>query len=440
MNDDIRDRVVDEIGQLHAEMPEAPTWSDLGVQVVERRSGVTMRPWVALASAFVGVMLAIGAVSLLSGDGSPAGRVTLPDDLASPVAGSTTTTAAFPESVDPTILGACTGRDSAALYPLSFFASARSWVEVSEFGTIDTSPVLEHPELVDDPSRFVAVDVPNATVIVARHHGVEDRRTLYPDADVLALAQPERADGNRVMFSVDAFGRSSIAVSLRLDGSVVFVGECAARYTTELVDAVAAANEEGANREVVEFWHALLDNPSGPEWTIMAGLLDPDSWFAQSADIRSLNYVDAPAGVLAENREVLVVLDVPQAWKTSDDAVVCPRISIGWSVCSPFSRTLVDLPPVVAAGQPLELWLMESFGEYSNAFGLIGAIDPQLVLDAFFGVEDDVAILIEVSTTGNGNTLDSIAEDVALGRVTISTRLIDYRKLVDDLAAPQDGA
>jgi len=232
----------------------------------------------------------------------------------------------------------------------------------------------------DTAIQRVSLDAPEH---VAGPAAVSASRMLVRAAEE---AESELDRGSAVVLVSHQDQLTRAIASVRDDGSVVFLGECAREeFTTPFVAFVEARHKAGDGRSAADLLYALPKEPAlaadlrrvtdpadapAPTWADVAPerrVIDPDG------------ELPPPATVMADLRAHLVHFAFPAEWRGFEGSLVTFVPGVGWNVAVPFGVRGDDpaVPAYVSLTKPLELWVVPSPGDIRKPLARLAVFAPQ---------------------------------------------------------------
>lgn len=227
-----------------------------------------------------------------------------------------------------------------------------------------------------------------------------------------ALSELGRDSGVVVVAPADSPAR--VLAAVRSDGSVAFLGECAAeRFTASFASFAAQRRGAGDTRSPSELFLAFptdaalvadfvrFERPAG----------GPLTWADRKPEQRVIDpdgSAPPPPVVMAELKGHLLHFAYPAHWRTFDASVATFVPGIGWNPALPL-RLASDDPAVtgyVSATRPLEVWLLPSPGDISRPLARVAVVAPGALPgpDAYFVSRVDAATLDELVAKARAGT------------------------------------
>lgn len=208
--------------------------------------------------------------------------------------------------------------------------------------------------------------------------------------------------------------------SLRPDGSVAFLGECASRHLTEPYERfVAHRHQVGDSRGAVELFYALAKDPA-----LVADLRTvespprptPVAWDAREPALRVIDpdgNAPPPPAVMAGLRPHLVHFVYPKAWRSFEGSIVTFVPGVGWNAALPLSLDSAD-PSVLAYASlttPLEIWVVPAPAGIGQPLARLAVVDA-----AALAALDEVRFHAQVDAT----SLDDLVRQAKAGKVVFA--------------------
>ncbi|HEX8001248.1 MAG TPA: hypothetical protein VF519_00975 [Mycobacteriales bacterium] len=288
---------------------------------------------------------------------------------------------------------------------------ALSWIEVARRDQLKLSS-----SAADDPG------VREVRLVSPRHiggsPGPSAAVTLRARAVEEALSELDRGSSIVVVYSASTLRPQApltlLVSSVRADGSVVFLGECARDSLTTTYDAFVSARQgRGDSRSAATLFYALADDaalraelraldtaaPASARWDDRAPerrLIDPDG------------ATPPPAAVMAGLRSHLVHFAYPAAWKAFDASVATFVPGVGWNPAVPFATESADpaVPAYASLTAGFEVWAIGAPGDISRPLVKLGTVDA-----ATIAARDD----IHLTARGSATSLDALVEQARRG-------------------------
>lgn len=276
---------------------------------------------------------------------------------------------------------------------------------------------IAHGEPLDDPT--LATELVRLTS-PERLHGPGVARV---EVSVLAVdeALSELGRGSEIVLVAPPETPTRIVASVRDDGTVAFLGECAARGVgTPFAAFVDARHGGGDRRSAAELLYALGSDPSlrsalrehakGPS-------PEPAGWESVPAERRVIDPDGAapPAEVMATLAPHLLHFSYPQRWKGFEASLATFVPGVGWNPAVPL-RIESDDPAVLAyvsLTAPLEVWAIAPPGDITRPLARLATFPPT----TFAGRED---VTFRAVTTAA--TLDELVERAKRGETVFEAR------------------
>ncbi|HEV2890488.1 MAG TPA: hypothetical protein VGX28_08935 [Frankiaceae bacterium] len=231
----------------------------------------------------------------------------------------------------------------------------------------------------------------------------EESVVLFAGAADEAASELGRGSSVVIVRPVSAASVARVVASVRSDGSVAFLGECAFRHLTTPYDKfVAKRHADGDSRTAAELFYglakerALVDDLRASEGVPRA---TPVPWEARRAQERVIDPDGAnppPAATMADLRSHLVHFAYPEAWRSFDGSIVTYVPDVGWNAALPLSLDSDD-PAVQAYAsltKPLEVWVVPAPADISQPLARLAVIDPASLAGA-----DEVYLYAQVEAT-----------------------------------------
>lgn len=170
---------------------------------------------------------------------------------------------------------------------------------------------------------------------------------------VLTGMASEAAKGSTFLVShATAAGQAvptlGMVISIRPDGSAIFVGPCTDQWMSDLQAFAASVGPSGSKGVPADLVRQAIANPTGPlsdSYRKWQGARDPSAptvkWSDKPADKRQVAPTDAPPEVLASAQQHRLVVDVPTDWFTpatpildaDKQSALCARSALGYGTC-----------------------------------------------------------------------------------------------------------
>lgn len=255
----------------------------------------------------------------------------------------------------------------------------------------------------------VAVEAPGTTETVRvqlrdvrpLHGRVPGEVTMLPE--VAHTARLETDQGATLLLRVGHFDGfepfAALVISLRPDGTLAALGDCAyvlyteplERWLATLVDRdPTGGTKVDALRAYVaapddDAYAALVQAVHGP---VTAG---PQAWDDLPPEERQIDVEFTPRDVYQRPEVLEVAVRLPESWWTTDHTL-CLRISIGWGSCTILHRGMVGvgrdgvaLRGYTLPGEPMEVWLLGADADVREPFARLQTIDPAVLAEGRAG-------------------------------------------------------
>jgi len=260
--------------------------------------------------------------------------------------------------------------------------TAPAWTRVTDEEQLERGTVTP-----DD-----AIPVQDVRLVGAEHlAGPPAPEKVRLTVRALDEAAGELGRGSAVVLVSPTVALTTVVASVRRDGSVAFLGECAAARFAPAYDAfVKARNEAGDPRSAADLLYAL---PRDPALGAAFGKRPEEprkTWADRTPEQRVIDPDGAappPATVMADLRTHLVHFRFPAEWKAFDASIATFVPGVGWNAALPLRLESADpaVPAYVSLTKPLEVWLLPSPGDISRPYARLAVVDAALL-----ATKDDV--------------------------------------------------
>lgn len=242
--------------------------------------------------------------------------------------------------------------------------------------------------------------------------------------DAPRIMQSELTRGAILLLGMTDDGLANVVVSLRPDGSAVFIGPCEFVHTNQLRQfADLRASNTGKVITPVEMLRSLVREPDGELAKALYRWYEgeaPVPWAERSTDRRILDDEETPPDILATLDRIWVRASFPDSWRNLP-ANLCTKTSLGWNGCISLNAagggTQLEVVALAVPGQDLEVWLLDSAATISVPLSLLGRIPTKSIQAA--AASQDPVVNIQITGGESATDLDTLVSEIKRGGVTI---------------------
>ena len=275
-------------------------------------------------------------------------------------------------------------------------ASGQAWLRVRRQNQ------LTREGAADGESRQ-KVRLTSPEVVTGSQARTEEYAVVFRRAADEAASELARGSAVVVVRPPSSASTARVVASLRSDGSVAFLGECAARHLTAPYERfVAKRHDSGDARSGADLFQALAIDAA-----LMRELRDVESppvptpvpWEARAPKDRVIDPDGSnppPAAVMKTLKPHVMHFAYPAAWRSFEGSIVTFVPDVGWNAALPLSIDS-DEPSVLAyasATKPLEIWVVPAPAGVDRPLARLAVIDA-----ADLAAVDDVYVEARIDAT-----------------------------------------